>query len=765
MLALSADTDELLPTIYSALKPVEDYLALLAQAGLSASGQLRLEPIDTLAFALCVRLSPVPPTLIDLAGNQTQGTSTVVCSCQRDARKTVALPGVPADDNAPWSAILRNYLRERCPVTLAGCDDKSIADPAKLDVPQLSNGDPNYVLLPAMGVTADDLVNAITHWLERQQHTTVFVLGLKAIGACQQLTPIMSAFGEQSPYRFLLLREQAAALHASQLGVIFRRTDRRVDSILDRMRRLFAGNFSFLNLVQAACDSAIKAAANDEAVLADHPFGEFVGTRRRIAELETEAARQTQEMQGLANAVAERDQQVADSDQQRAEALRRLSALEYQITELEMEAARQTQEMQGLASVVAERDQQVADSEQQRVEALCQLSALEQQLAACNRASRELASRRGNVSFRMAPEGTARNWIYRKMLGAGRVWRAEGLRGVTKRIVAGQPRIAPVPADADNRFPDGNVITEPAPVPTPPPADAPNERERDQACAEYDQLVAAFYANASRMGYEDVADLFWYHTIDLRNGLITPGSYDYRTCLDVFRFPTDMRGMRVLDIGSATGFFAFEFERRGATVVSVELPSYDLDKFPGETAEQTRQKHLELLGYHTNLSPATRERIAADASADEMYRLFIDGPFRFCHRVLNSKVARCYSRLYDLSLEIVGKEQFDLIYVGDVLLHTINPLQALAAVAPLCRGTLIISQTMPEPHDAPPAIIYVGGDEAGKDAISWWLPNRWCFEQILRKMEFKHVEVVGMNNGFVRPSGHFYARTVMHAQR
>jgi hypothetical protein len=56
----------------------------------------------------------------------------------------------------------------------------------------------------------------------------------------------------------------------------------------------------------------------------------------------------------------------------------------------------------------------------------------------------------------------------------------------------------------------------------------------------------------------------------------------------VFQFPVDMRGMSVLDVGSATGFFAFEFERRGAEVLSLELPSLeDLDCFPGRTVEQT----------------------------------------------------------------------------------------------------------------------------------------------------------------------------------
>jgi len=40
-----------------------------------------------------------------------------------------------------------------------------------------------------------------------------------------------------------------------------------------------------------------------------------------------------------------------------------------------------------------------------------------------------------------------------------------------------------------------------------------------------------------------------------------------------FPFARGMRGMRVLDVGSATGLLAFEFEKRGASVVSVELPS------------------------------------------------------------------------------------------------------------------------------------------------------------------------------------------------
>src|SRR3990170_7920795 len=96
-----------------------------------------------------------------------------------------------------------------------------------------------------------------------------------------------------------------------------------------------------------------------------------------------------------------------------------------------------------------------------------------------------------------------------------------------------------------------------------------------------------FCERARQVGLGDVSTYYWYHTIDLGEGLVSPGIYDYRPTLHVFRFPEDMRGMTVLDVGSATGFFAFEFEKRGAQVLSVELPSLEaLDRFPGQTTEQ-----------------------------------------------------------------------------------------------------------------------------------------------------------------------------------
>jgi SAM-dependent methyltransferase len=262
------------------------------------------------------------------------------------------------------------------------------------------------------------------------------------------------------------------------------------------------------------------------------------------------------------------------------------------------------------------------------------------------------------------------------------------------------------------------------------------------------------------MGRADLRDYYWYHTVDLGNGLITPGTYDYREALDAFQFPKDMKGMAVLDVGSGTGFFAFEFERRGANVVSVELPSIeDLDRFPGYSFDQTARNLdaiLEVLGAYTD---DQRASIKSKTTA-ERYELLMDGPFLFCHQTLNSTVKRHYSRLYDLTSDV---GTFDLVFMGDVLCHTIDPLLALSKVAALCRGTLIISQDTGFQQEAP-VFSYIGGSQPA-DTIAWWVPNNLAFEQILKKMGFSEVGVVGKSVGQYRPMGETFSRTVIRAQK
>jgi tRNA (mo5U34)-methyltransferase len=267
-----------------------------------------------------------------------------------------------------------------------------------------------------------------------------------------------------------------------------------------------------------------------------------------------------------------------------------------------------------------------------------------------------------------------------------------------------------------------------------------------------------FERRTRALGFDEAGDYYWYHTVELPHGLVTPGQYDFRRSLRSFPFPQDMRGMRVLDVGSATGFFAFEFEKRGASVVSVELPSlYAVDRFPGQDIEQIIAKIEKMMG------PRAGGGAEEKQSADQLYQRLLGGPFDFCRRLLGSQVARCYSTVYDLSPANLGAEEFDLVFMGDILLHTLHPLQAMAAVAPLCKGELIIAQVMPEAADGRPVMHYMGGDSLGSDEVSWWWPNQPCLEQLLKKLGFREVIAAGSHRGVLRPSGYQYQRSILRA--
>jgi hypothetical protein len=213
-------------------------------------------------------------------------------------------------------------------------------------------------------------------------------------------------------------------------------------------------------------------------------------------------------------------------------------------------------------------------------------------------------------------------------------------------------------------------------------------------------------------------------------------------------------------VGAATGFFSFEFERRGAEVVAFEVPSIEsLDRFPGQTAPDVFANIVAMLsdsGVSTYDPPRTSE---------ELFDRLLRAPFDFCHRVLRSRVVRRFGSVHELSQGTAGASSFDLVFLGDVLLHTIDPLSALAKAAALCSGTLIVAQAMPELDPDVPALLYVGGEGPSRDDFSWWVPTRSCLVQLLRKLGFAEVRDVGSHRGQVRPGGQAYDRRILHAIR
>ena len=64
-----------------------------------------------------------------------------------------------------------------------------------------------------------------------------------------------------------------------------------------------------------------------------------------------------------------------------------------------------------------------------------------------------------------------------------------------------------------------------------------------------------------------VAELRWFHRMDLGHGVVTPGVVDCARQLPLLQLPQRLDGLSVLDIGAWDGFYAFECERRGAARV------------------------------------------------------------------------------------------------------------------------------------------------------------------------------------------------------
>jgi tRNA (mo5U34)-methyltransferase len=188
----------------------------------------------------------------------------------------------------------------------------------------------------------------------------------------------------------------------------------------------------------------------------------------------------------------------------------------------------------------------------------------------------------------------------------------------------------------------------------------------------------------------------WYHRIEVRPGVITPGINDSPLQLQMLQLPADCSGMRVLDIGARDGFFSFELEHRGADVLAVDYMPAERTGFP----------------------------IAA--------------------QLLGSRVVFRQANIYHLTPEELGT--FDLVLFLGLLYHLPDPIRAMRTVRRLCTGrmyleTLVIDEVMATALDERLATIplmqFFPGASCNGDPTNYWGPNVRCVEAMLAETEFR----------------------------
>ncbi|MEZ5316039.1 MAG: DUF1698 domain-containing protein [Vicinamibacterales bacterium] len=214
-----------------------------------------------------------------------------------------------------------------------------------------------------------------------------------------------------------------------------------------------------------------------------------------------------------------------------------------------------------------------------------------------------------------------------------------------------------------------------------------------------------------------VERLSWYHSIDLGQGVVTPGVDDTPQRLARLDLPS-LTGKTVLDVGAWDGFFSFEAERRGAARV-LATDSYS---WSGQ-------------GWGRK-----------------------DG-FDLARRVLASRVEDLRIDPMDLSPERVG--QFDVVFFLGVLYHLRHPLLALERVASVTRECLVVETVVDLVGFGRPAAAFYQGTELNDDPTNWWAPNHAGMDAMLRAVGFERVRTV------TPPPGALYraARAVYHRVR
>jgi len=199
-----------------------------------------------------------------------------------------------------------------------------------------------------------------------------------------------------------------------------------------------------------------------------------------------------------------------------------------------------------------------------------------------------------------------------------------------------------------------------------------------------------------------VGDYTWYHTVDLGDGVVTPGQFDHRPLLRYYGIPDDLTGKSVLDVGPAHGFFAFELETRGADrVVTAELARW--------SAHDGTKKLKEVF-----------DRDGLDDSTES----YLHGALEFAIAARGSKVEQTFCNVYDLSPETTGI--FDLVFCGSMLLHVSDPLRALDAIRCVTRETAIIATTIDTAYRGRAPRARFVGSPLGP---TFWEPNFTCLER------------------------------------
>jgi tRNA (mo5U34)-methyltransferase len=179
-----------------------------------------------------------------------------------------------------------------------------------------------------------------------------------------------------------------------------------------------------------------------------------------------------------------------------------------------------------------------------------------------------------------------------------------------------------------------------------------------------------------------VKALRWFHSIDLGNGVVTPGDKSIGTIQTeqrIFFDPIALKGATLLDIGAWNGAYSFEATRRGANVLATDHYVWTHDVWRGREG------------------------------------------FDIANEVLGLSVKTKVIDVPDISVGSVGRH--DVVLFLGVLYHLPSPLTLLQSVAEVASECLVVETHADLLDIKRPALAYYPGTTLNGDPTNFFGPN------------------------------------------
>ena len=178
----------------------------------------------------------------------------------------------------------------------------------------------------------------------------------------------------------------------------------------------------------------------------------------------------------------------------------------------------------------------------------------------------------------------------------------------------------------------------------------------------------------------------WIHTIDLGNGVITPGVWPPSPLILRALESVDFTDKKVLDIGCLDGLWSFEAEKRGA-----------------------------------------REVYATDLATQRPYR---DRPaIELARRILNSRI-KYFPDVSVYDVAELGVRDFDIVLFCGVYYHLKNPLLALSKLRGVLKtGGLLITEGEVVGDERRSYARFYYHRHYQQDRSNWWVPTVACLRE------------------------------------